>query len=115
MADSKPIPVRLDQSIIDRLDDVARRMGSNRAATIRFLVQTFIDSYEQEGAQSLPHDWRQVMHGLDGRREGQKKRAKLDRVKVEIIQGEPPEGIFPPTPAAEMTRRDAGKKGVPNG
>ena len=34
-----PIPVRLDPSVIERLDGAAKRMGTNRSALIKFCAQ----------------------------------------------------------------------------
>lgn len=68
MPPTKPIPVRLDDGIIARLDTAAKRMGTNRAALIRFLVQTFTASFEKRGQlASLPHNWEDIMRSLDGR------------------------------------------------
>jgi hypothetical protein len=49
MAASKPIPIRFESHFIDRLDAAADKVGSNRAAIIRFCVLTFVEYLE--GAQ----------------------------------------------------------------
>lgn len=67
MAETKPIPVRLEDELIKRIDLAAAKMGTNRAAMIRFLVKTFIDDFEQRGLKSLPHDWQEIMRFQDGR------------------------------------------------
>lgn len=67
MAESKPIPVRLSEDILERLDRVAERMGSNRAALIRFCTQTFLKHMETNGVRDLPPDWRQILEAMDGR------------------------------------------------
>lgn len=64
---TSPIPVRLTKSVISRLDAAAKNMGTNRAALIRFLVQTFSADFLRRGLKALPHDWQEVMRRLDGR------------------------------------------------
>lgn len=72
MADTKPIPVRLDENVISRLADAAKRMGTNRAALIRFLTDSFLKHFESNGGvASLPHDWREILRLQDGRAFGQ--------------------------------------------
>ena len=71
MAFTKPIPVRLEIGVIARLDMASRRMGTNRSALIKFLVQTFVESFESRGIGNLPHDWQSVMRQSDGRTFGQ--------------------------------------------
>ncbi|HWM26580.1 MAG TPA: CopG family transcriptional regulator [Chthoniobacterales bacterium] len=94
MAEGKPIPVRLDATLIARLDAVARRMGTNKSALIRFLAKSFCDHFESHGGiTSLPHNWREILREQDGRSEGQK-------------------GRFPHLRAAEDSPRyDAKRKG----
>lgn len=65
---SKPIPVRLDENLIRRLDAIATRIGSNRAAVIRMLVQIWVEDFEKRGQAALPVNWRGIMDGLDARR-----------------------------------------------
>jgi hypothetical protein len=75
MAEGKPIPVRLDGALIARLDAVAKRMGSNKSALIRFLAKSFVDYFESHGwTDSLPGNWREILREQDGRSEGQKAR-----------------------------------------
>ena len=80
VAETKPIPVRLDEGLRARLKDAAKRMGTNRAAVIRFLTSTFLDHFEQSGGiASLPHNWREIMRLQDGRAFGQVRAAAVGR------------------------------------
>jgi hypothetical protein len=64
-----PIPVRLDPSVITRLDGAAKRLGTNRSALIKFCAQTFLSHFERHGGvTSLPPNWRELLSRLDGRR-----------------------------------------------
>lgn len=68
MADTKPIPVRLDTQIIARLDAAAKRLGNNRAGIIKLCVSTFLDHLEAHGGRmALPPDWEEILSRLDGR------------------------------------------------
>ncbi len=68
MADTKPIPVRLDTQIIARLDAAAKRLGNNRAGIIKLCVSTFLDHLEAHGGRmALPPDWEDILSRLDGR------------------------------------------------
>jgi hypothetical protein len=66
---TKPIPVRLDPVTIARLDRVSKRLGTNRAALIRFCAETFVRDYERHGGiASLPPNWEDILRSLDSRR-----------------------------------------------
>ena len=84
------------------LDSAAKRMGTNRAALIKFLVQTFIDHFEARGGTaSLPHNWRDVMRSLDGRSFGQQignMRQSLPELRVAETQGDQPLSALPKKP-----------------
>jgi metal-responsive CopG/Arc/MetJ family transcriptional regulator len=62
-----PIPVRLSPDLIKRLDDVAERIGSNRAAVIRFCIQTFVEHLEKNGRMALPPNWLEIIAAMDNR------------------------------------------------
>jgi len=63
-----PIPVRLNHALIARLRKAADRMGTNKAALIRFCAQTFIEHFERHGGvASLPLDWKEILAAQDGR------------------------------------------------
>ncbi len=77
MADSTPLMIRIAKSVLPRLDRAAKRIGSNRSAMVKFLIQTFLDKFERGGLGALPHDWENVMHDLDGRTLGQQQNQSL--------------------------------------
>jgi len=65
---TKPIPVRLDPNVIDRLDRAATRLGTNRSALIKFCAETFVSHFERAGGiASLPPNWKELLRQLDGR------------------------------------------------
>ena len=64
---SKPMPVRLTQVQIDRLDNVAAKMGTNRSHVIKLCLLAFLQRFEQQGLGMLPPDWEDQLHSLDGR------------------------------------------------
>jgi hypothetical protein len=69
---TKPIPVRLEPSVIARLDRAAQRLGTNRAALIKFCAQTFLSDFEaRRGVASLPPNWQELLRRLDGRSRAQ--------------------------------------------
>jgi predicted transcriptional regulator len=67
VAAKKPIPVRLSDELIARLDAAAEKVGSNRAAVIRMLLDRWVTDFEKRGTAMLPVDWPGIMEGLDGR------------------------------------------------
>lgn len=68
MGEMKPIPVRLGDRLIGRLDSAAKRLGNNRAALIRFCLDSFLDHFEKMGGvASLPPNWRVLLQEQDGR------------------------------------------------
>lgn len=74
---TKPIPVRLPPELIDRLDAVAKKLGNTRAGVIRFLIETWVDEFEDRGRAMLPDTWKDVLVSFDGRR-GRYERARGD-------------------------------------
>jgi len=65
---SKPIPIRLGQDVIDRLDKAAERLGTNRSALIKFCAETFVEHFERHGGiASMPPNWQELLRSLDGR------------------------------------------------
>jgi hypothetical protein len=69
MPEKKPIPVRLENELIARLDKASKRLGNNRAALIRFCVDSFLSYFENNGGvASLPPNWRELFDAQDGRR-----------------------------------------------
>ena len=68
MAKAKPIPVRLSDEIIDRLDRAAKRAHlSSRTEVIKICVASFLDYFEREGVASLPLNWEEILRSMDGR------------------------------------------------
>jgi hypothetical protein len=68
MAEGKSIPVRLPQSVIDRIDAVSVKSGlMNRSAVMKFCISTFVDHFEQTGESRLPPNWKEILHDLDQR------------------------------------------------
>ena len=67
MADTKPIPVRLPEDILARLDAAAERIGNTRAGIMRFLIETWLAHFERKGFAALPPDWQEIMEAQDGR------------------------------------------------
>lgn len=68
MAQTKPIPVRLSNELIDRLDRAAKAAHlSNRTEVIKLCISSFLDYFEAHGKASLPLDWEEMLASLDGR------------------------------------------------
>lgn len=64
---SKPIPVRLTDSQIARLQAVADRMGTNRSHVIKLCLLAFLQRFERDGLSMLPPDWDDQLRSMDGR------------------------------------------------
>lgn len=64
---TKPIPVRISEAWLPRLDAAAHRMGTNRARLIAFCAETFAESFEKNGMAMMPPNWRQIFAEMDGR------------------------------------------------
>lgn len=68
MAPSNPIPVRLTDELLARIDAVLSVTGiQTRSAFIKFCVVTFLDYYEKHGNAALPPDWEAILKGQDQR------------------------------------------------
>ncbi|MFO7870041.1 MAG: ribbon-helix-helix domain-containing protein [Kiritimatiellia bacterium] len=68
MTASKPIPVKLSEGLVQRLDRVSEKTGlGNRSALIRLCLRSFLDYYEKKGKVSLPVNWREILEWEDGR------------------------------------------------
>lgn len=89
MPEGKPIPVRLSEELIVRLDKTAEALGTKRAALIRLCLTGFLDYYEANGGQILmPANWKELMQQLDGRtarhsdpEKNEAKRSKIKKLK----------------------------------
>lgn len=68
MPESKPIPLRLEDAVIARLDKAANKLGLRRAALIRALVETYLGWVETTGETVLPPRWTEITRQFDGRR-----------------------------------------------
>lgn len=68
VASQKPIPVRLSEDLIKRIDRAAKRMGTNRASIMRLCTEVFVESFEKNGTAALPLDWEKLIQDADGRR-----------------------------------------------
>lgn len=69
---TKPIPVRLGDDMIVRLDRAAARIGTTRAAVMRLLLTQWLESFEQKGDAALPVNWNRLLNEMDHRSESQK-------------------------------------------
>lgn len=67
MFKTKPIPVRLPEWIIAKLDSAASKLGYTRAGIIRYCVETWLGHYDKHGTGALPADWDRVIREFDGR------------------------------------------------
>jgi hypothetical protein len=65
---TKPIPVRIPEEWLPRIDAVARKLGTNRARLIAFSGQTFAEFFEKNGVSSMPPNWSEIFDNMDGRR-----------------------------------------------
>jgi hypothetical protein len=64
---TKPIPIRIAGDVLPRLDEVAKQLGTNRAALIAFCAKTFLEDFERHGKSMMPMDWKTILERLDGR------------------------------------------------
>jgi metal-responsive CopG/Arc/MetJ family transcriptional regulator len=68
MTRARPIPVKLSDELIARLDSVSKRSGlNNRSAVIKFCCKTFCDYIDRMHIAGLPDEWRQILTDLDQR------------------------------------------------
>ena len=65
---AKPIPVRLPEDVIARLDAAAESLGlDNRSEVIKLCISTFVKHVEMHGKLCLPMDWEEILKDMDGR------------------------------------------------
>lgn len=64
---TKPIPVRIPEEWLPRLDAAAAALGTNRARLIAFCAQTFAEAFGKEGETMMPPNWKDILRALDGR------------------------------------------------
>ena len=78
---TKPIPVRIPEEWLPRIDAVADTLGTNRSRLIAFAGQTFAEYVEKNGGAFLPPDWAAILADMDGRRHRAATPAKAKIVK----------------------------------
>ena len=74
---TKPIPVRIPEEWLPRIDAVARKLGTNRARLIAFSGQTFAELFEDNGVSSMPPNWSEIFDNMDGRRRRKDRTAEV--------------------------------------
>jgi hypothetical protein len=99
---TKPIPVRIPNEWLPRLDVAAKRLGTNRSRLIAFLAQTFAAEFEKSGMAMMPPDWLEILNSLDGRR-NEKPRSNSTAAAVKAAHDQ----FFPGKPSG---RRRVSKK-----
>ena len=114
---TKPIPVRIPEDWLERIDRAAKRLGTNRARLIAFCAQTFADSFERTGIASMPPNWKEILNSMDGRKTiysshrpsgyslNEKSNSKIAAVEQSLVSGE---GV------SYRKRRRAKKSSKPN-
>lgn len=85
MASTKPIPVRLSDDVIKRLDSCAQKIGNNRAALIKHCLSAFLDSYEKNGSVILPLNWEEIVENQDGRTKGGRNPAHIGTQEAKLV------------------------------
>ena len=72
---AKPIPVRLTDETIERLDAAADMLGlTSRSDVIKLAITAIVRHIEQGGTLTLPPEWKKILLSLDGRtKKGRKK------------------------------------------
>ena len=82
---TKPIPVRIPEDWLPRIDAAAKRLGTNRARLIAFCAQTFAENFERSGVSSMPPNWEDILEGMDGRTTGAKNYSLNDKPNSKIV------------------------------
>jgi hypothetical protein len=54
---TKPIPVRIPNDALRRIEAAAKKLGSNRSRIAAFAIQKFTEYAENRGVVTLPPDW----------------------------------------------------------
>lgn len=78
---TKPIPIRLDDEVVARLDAAADRIGSNRAAVVRMLITGWLDDFDSKGRSMLPVDFEDIVKAFDHRTKEAKSKKKYPGAK----------------------------------
>lgn len=74
---TKPIPVRIPEEWLPRIDEVAQQLGTNRARLIAFSGQTFAEFFEKNGVSAMPPNWSEIFDNMDGRRRRKGSKAEV--------------------------------------
>ena len=69
MSEGKPIPVRLSNDLIKKLDQVANDVHlGTRTDLIKLCLVSFLEYFEKHKEAKLPLDWKEMLDDLDGRK-----------------------------------------------
>lgn len=83
MALGSQLPIRLEQTIDDRLTAAALKTGTSKSALIRLLATTFVEQcIDESGRVTLPPDWDALLSERDRRSDS----VKLDGKASKIVQ-----------------------------
>ena len=61
---TKPIPVRIPENYVKKLESIAKKLGKKRAQIIAFAALQFTQHAENNAKVTLPPDWREIFKGL---------------------------------------------------
>lgn len=101
MATTKPIPVRIPEDFLPRIDAAAKNLGTKRATLILFCIRTFVADFEDRGKAILPPDWEAILKRLDSRtvegRSNSRSNPEDERVRLtgQVIVGGESSGSTP--------------------
>lgn len=112
MALGAQLPVRLPPEIEERLENVARKIGTTKSALIRMLAKTFVEQVvDPEGNVNLPPKWHKLLEAADGRSSAFSLNEAAEPYRVSrVVEGKGPSSKGPPGRAAEKARRIVSSK-----
>jgi predicted DNA-binding protein len=86
MAQTKPIPVRLPDDVVKRLDKAATKIGHKRASLMRYLIETWLEEFERKGKLMLPENWEQILQSFDSRRTDENVQAPIGKMTQQTVK-----------------------------
>ncbi len=59
--------VRFTSDVRRKIDEAAQKFGLTKSAIVKLATGLFVDDFAERGFASLPANWQDVLHELDGR------------------------------------------------
>ena len=102
------LPIRIGPKLLEHLDEVAQKLGTNRSSLVVYLTRCFVEQFEALGEVVLPLNWKKQIESMDGRTKISRETKKdLEAILAVVRESEQRQFSKPLISAASTSERSA--------